>query len=332
MMKIEQAETYFQNTNVLITGGLGFIGANLAHRLVKLGANITIVDCLIPEQGGNRYNIKGIEDKITVIEGDLRNRQTLDKVCVDPDFVFNLAGQSSHWDSMLKPQVDLEINCIAHLNILNFLENNKTKAKIVLTSTRQIYGRPTYLPVNEEHPLNPVDINGIHRIANEQYHLLYSEHYGIRCVILRLTNTIGPRMRVKDARQTFLGLWIRLALEGIPFKVWGGGQMRDLNYVDDVINGLLMVAVTNQESGRIYNLGASPAISLLQLAVLITEFTGCRFTVEEFPEARKSIDIGDYYADFNRIHREIGWEPKITIRDAVERTVGYFREHLKCYI
>jgi len=186
--------------------------------------------------------------------------------------------------------------------------------------------------VDEEHPLNPVDINGIHRIANERYHLLYSKIYGLRSVILRLTNTIGPRMRVKDSRQTFAGLWIRLAIERVPFKVWSGDQLRDFTYVDDVVDALLLAAASGQESGRIYNLGASPALTLKQFAELLRDITGCDYLIEAFPENRKLIDIGDYYASYDRIRREIGWEPKISIREAVERTVNYYNEHLEWYI
>lgn len=331
-MLIANKETQFQNASVVILGGLGFIGSNLARRLVTLGAKVRILDCLVPEQGGSKFNIKDISAHVQVVEGDLRNRETLENFLGEPEYIFNLAGQSSHWDSMVDPHTDLEINCHAQLNLLEVLKSRHSSAKVVLASTRQIYGRPTYLPVDEEHLLSPVDINGIHRNAVEQYHLLYSEIYGLRSVILRLTNTIGPRMRVKDARQTFAGLWIRLAIEGVPFKVWGGDQLRDFNYVDDVVDALLMAATSDREFGRVYNLGASPALTLKQFAELLREITGCEYIIEAFPEDRKSIDIGDYYASYDRIRREIGWEPKTSIREAVERTVDYYKEHLEWYM
>lgn len=331
-MLIANKEAQFQNASIVITGGLGFIGSNLARRLVTLGAKVRILDCLVPEQGGSKFNIKDISAHVQVVEGDLRDRETLEDFLGEPEYIFNLAGQSSHWDSMIDPHTDLEINCRAQLNLLEVLRSRHSSVKVVFASTRQIYGRPAYLPVDEEHLLSPVDINGIHRIANERYHLLYSEVYGLRSVILRLTNTIGPRMRVKDARQTFAGLWIRLAIERVPFKVWGGDQLRDFNYVDDVVDALLMAAASDQESGRVYNLGASPALTLKQFAELLREITGCEYAIEAFPEDRKSIDIGDYYASYDRIRSEIGWAPKTSIREAVERTVDYYKEHLECYV
>lgn len=331
-MLIANKEARFQNASVLITGGMGFIGSNLARRLVTLGAKVRILDCLVPEQGGSKYNIKDISANVQVLEGDLRNRETFENFLGEPEYIFNLAGQSSHWDSMVDPYTDLEINCHAQLNLLEVLRSRNSSAKVILASTRQIYGRPTYLPVNEEHLLSPVDINGIHRNATEQYHFLYSEIYGLRSVILRLTNTIGPRMRIKDARQTFAGLWIRLAIERVPFKVWGGDQLRDFNYVDDVVDALVLAAVSDQKSGRVYNLGASPALTLKQFAELLREITGCEYVIEAFPEDRKSIDIGDYYASYDRIRSEIGWEPKTSIREALECTVDYYKEHLECYV
>lgn len=331
-MLIANKDARFQNASVLITGGLGFIGSNLARRLVMLGAKVRILDCLVPEQGGSKYNIKDISAHVQVVEGDLRDRETLEDSLCEPEYIFNLAGQSSHWDSMVAPHNDLAINCRAQLNLLEVLRSRHSSAKVVLASTRQVYGRPTYLPVDEEHPICPVDINGIHRIANERYHLLYSEIYDLRSVILRLTNTIGPRMRIKDARQTFAGLWIRLAIERVPFKVWGGDQLRDFNYVDDVIDALLMAAASDQESGRVYNLGASSVLTLKQFAELLREITGCEYLIEEFPEERKSIDIGDYYANYDRIRSEVGWEPKTSMREALECTVDYYKEHLECYV
>ena len=303
-MLIGNKKAPFQNASVLITGGLGFIGSNLARRLVTLGARVRVIDCLVPEQGGLRYNIKDISAHVQIVEGDLRDRGMLEDSLGAPDYIFNLAGRSSHWDSMVDPQTDLDINCRAQLNLLEVLRRYHSSARVVLASTRQVYGRPTYLPVDEKHPLAPVDINGIHRIANEQYHLLYSEIYGLHNVILRLTNTIGPRMRIKDARQTFAGLLIRLALERVPFKVWGGDQLRDFNYVDDVVDALLMAAASDQEPGRVYNLGAPPVLSLKQFAELLREITGCEYLIEEFPEERKPIDIGDYYANCDRIRRK----------------------------
>lgn len=325
-------DSTFRNALVLITGGLGFIGSNLALRLTRLGARVHIFDCLVPEHGGSMFNIRDILDLVHVTIGDLRNRDSVIASLGRPRFLFNLAGQSSHWDSMVDPHTDLEFNCTAHLNLLEAIRIWSPETKVVFASTRQIYGRPSYLPVDEKHPLNPCDINGIHRLANEQYHLLYAKVYGLKCTVLRLTNTIGPRMRVKDSRQTFVGLWIRQAIEGIPFEVWDGSQLRDFNYVDDVIDALMMAAASDQNSGCVYNLGAVPFVSLRQLADIIHEATGCDYEIRAFPEDRKSIDIGDYYADYDRIRNDLGWEPKTSLQDAVKHTVNYYKEHLEFYI
>src|ERR1051325_4623546 len=223
----------FQNKKVLITGGLGFIGSNLARRLVEMGAKVLLVDSLIPAYGGNLFNIAGIEDKVSLNISDVRDEHSMHYLVRESDYLFNLAGQTSHLDSMHDPYTDLEINCRAQLSILEACRKHNPQVKIVFASTRQIYGKPKSLPVNEEHLLRPTDVNGINKMAGEWYHILYNNVYGLRACALRLTNTIGPRMRIKDARQTFLGVWIRLLVEGRPFEVWDGSQLRDLTYVDD---------------------------------------------------------------------------------------------------
>lgn len=212
----------FSGARVLITGGLGFIGANLARRLVDLGAQVLIVDSLIPEYGGNLHNVSGLRGKVQVNISDIRDEHSMRYLVQDQDYLFNLAGQTSHMDSMTDPHVDLEINCRSQLAILEVCRSYNPNIRVVFASTRQIYGKPDYLPVDEKHPVRPVDVNGINKMAGEWYHILYAQVYGLRASALRLTNTIGPCMRIKDARQTFLGIWIRLLLEGKPFEVWGG--------------------------------------------------------------------------------------------------------------
>ena len=229
----------FSNKKVLITGGLGFIGSNLAIKLVALGADVTLIDSLIPTYGGNVWNVEPIKDKVRINISDVRDPYAIKHLISGQHFLFNLAGQTSHVDSMENPQTDLAINAQAQLHILEACRHHNPDIKVVFASTRQIYGRPIAIPVNEDHPLDPVDINGIHKLAAEQYHRIYNNVYGIRAVILRLTNTYGPRMRVVDARQTFLGIWIRRLLEGHPILVYGdGAQLRDYNYVDDVVDAL----------------------------------------------------------------------------------------------
>ncbi len=240
----------FQNRQVLITGGLGFIGSNLARRLVDAGADVTLVDSLIPEYGGNPFNIHGIEDRVSVNITDVRDPHSMRHLIQGKDYLFNLAGQTSHMDSMSDPFTDLEINCRAQLSILEACRNYNPDVRLVFASTRQLYGKPERLPVDEHHLLRPVDVNGINKMAGEWYHILYNNVYGIPATSLRLTNTYGPRMRIKDARQTFLGIWIKLVLEGKPFEVWGGEQLRDFTYVDDAVDAFLLAATQPRAVGR----------------------------------------------------------------------------------
>jgi UDP-glucose 4-epimerase len=256
----------FEHSKVLITGGIGFIGSNLARRLVQLGAEVTLLDSLIPEYGGNLFNIDGIEDKVRVNISDVRDQHSMQYLIQKQDFLFNLAGQTSHMDSMQEPFTDLEINCRAQLSILEACRKYNPGVKVVFASTRQIYGKPEYLPVDEHHLLRPVDVNGINKMAGEWYHILYNNVFAIPGCSLRLTNTYGPRMRIKDARQTFLGIWIRRVLEGKPFEVWEGQQLRDFTYVDDAVEALLLAATNEQASGRVFNLGGDCVISLKDLA------------------------------------------------------------------
>jgi len=323
----------FRGRRVLITGGLGFIGSNLARSLVRLGAKVTILDSLIPEYGGNRRNVAGLERRLDIHLSDVRDRHSLPAFVRGQEFLFNLAGQTSHMDSMADPDTDLEINCRAQLSILEACRRHNPGIRVVFASTRQIYGRPDYLPVNEKHPLRPVDVNGINKLAGEEYHLLYSRVHGIRSTVLRLTNTIGPRMRVKDARQTFVGVWIRQLLEDRPFEVWGGEQLRDFTYVDDAVEALLLAAVRPAAEGRVFNLGGPPPVTLRQLAELLVAVNGAgKFVTKKFPATRKKIDIGDFYADYGLIASTLGWRPRTDLRTALRRTLVFFRKELAHYV
>lgn len=323
----------FEGKQILITGGLGFIGSNLARRLVNVGAHILLVDSLIPEYGGNLYNIHGIEDRLHVNISDVRDEHSMRYLVQGKDYLFNLAGQTSHVDSMNDPYTDLEINCRAQLSILEACRKYNPAIKIVFASTRQIYGKPDYLPVDEHHLLRPVDVNGINKMAGEWYHILYNNVYGLRASALRLTNTYGPRMRVKDARQTFLGIWVRLVVEDKPFEVWGGEQLRDFNYVEDTIDAMLLAATSDDANGKVFNLGAAPSISLKALAEELLAANGSgSYIVREFPAERKKIDIGDYYTDYSYIREVLGWQPRVSLREGLERTLVYYREHLACYL
>ncbi|MCS6815088.1 MAG: NAD-dependent epimerase/dehydratase family protein [Cyanobacteria bacterium] len=323
----------FRGRNVLITGGVGFIGSNLAHRLVSLGAQVLLVDSLVPEYGGNLFNIIDINDKVKINISDVRDAYSMRYLIQGQDYLFNLAGQTSHLDSMKDPYTDLEINCKAQLSILEACRAYNPTIKVVFTSTRQLYGKPMYLPVDEKHLLQPVDVNGINKMAGEWYHILYNHVYGIQSCVLRLTNTYGPRMRVKDARQTFLGIWIRLLVENKPFEVWGGEQLRDYTYVDDVVDALLMAAVHPKAQGRIFNLGGDCIISLKETAQLMVDINGGgQFKICAFPEERKQIDIGDYYSDYSLIRSTLGWSPKTSLRDGLEASIAFYRQYLEYYL
>jgi len=319
----------FSGARVLVTGGLGFIGSALGRRLTDLGADVLLVDSLIPEYGGNLFNIAGYENRLKVNIADVRDEFSMDHLVQGRDFLFNLAGQNSHLDSMRDPYTDLDINCRAQLSILEACRKNNPGIKIVFTSTRQLYGKPDYLPVDERHLLHPTDVNGINKMAGEWYHILYNHVYGIRAVSLRLTNTYGPRMRVKDARQTFLGIWIRRVIEGLPFDIFGDGmQVRDFNYVDDVVDAILMCASTDEVNGQVYNLGSDETINFNDLAALLVSVNGSgEYRLVPFPSERKPIDIGDYYADYRRIRGKLGWIPQVNLRDGLAHTLDYYHQY-----
>ena len=323
----------FAASNVLITGGLGFIGSAVARRLVELGAKVTLVDSLTPEYGGNLFNIHDIRDQVNVDLTDVRDTVAMSSLIKKRQFLFNLAGQTSHLDSMTDPVTDLNINAAAQLHILEACRQNNPEVKIVFASTRQIYGRPQYLPVDEKHPTNPIDVNGINKLAGEMYHLLYNDVYGIRASALRLTNTYGPGMRVKDARQTFLGIWIRRLIEEKPIQIFGDGtQQRDFNFVSDVVEALLIAAASNASDGKVFNLGDNEYVSLKEIAELLLKLNGDgRFELVPFPQERKAIDIGDYYADFRKIEKELGWSPRVKLEKGLKQTLEYYREHRAHY-
>jgi len=323
----------FSGRKVIITGGLGFVGSTAARRLVDLNAQVTLVDSLIPEYGGNLSNIDDIQDRVRVNVSDVRDHHSLRTLVRGQDYLLNLAGQTSHMDSMEDPFTDLDINCRSQLSILEVCRRYNPEIKVVFASTRQIYGRPDYLPVDEKHPARPVDVNGINKLAGEWYHTLYNNVYGVRACALRLTNTIGPRMRIKDARQTFLGIWIRLLLEGRPFEVWEGHQLRDFTYVDDVVEAFLMAAMSDAVNGQVLNLGGEQVISLKAVADLLVEINGGgRYDLRSYPADRKRIDIGDYYSDYRLIASVLGWTPTIPLREALTRTLAFYRRHLNCYL
>ena len=323
----------FAGARVVITGGMGFIGSSLARRLVALGAKVLLIDSVIPEYGGNPTSISDIRDQVVVDNSDIRGGYALPRLLDGQDFLFNLAAQTGHLDSMTAPEDDLAINCTAQLQLLEACRAVNPGIIIVHAGTRQIYGRPRYLPVDERHPLRPVDVNGVNKMAGEAYHLLYRDVYGIKSRSLRLTNVYGPGMRIKDARQNFLGIWLRRVIEGEPFEVWGGEQRRDLLYVDDAVEAFLYAAITPEVEGLALNVGGNEPYSLAALAEAIIEANGGgRYEIREFPPERKRIDIGDFLTDDRCFRALSGWRPYIRLTDGLRLSLDYYRSRLASYL
>lgn len=319
---------------VLVTGGLGFIGSNLVCRLVETGAKVTVVDSLIAGYGGNLYNIRGVEDQIDLNVADVRDSNAIRYHVRNKDYLFNLAGQVSHIDSMLDPMTDLDINCRSQLSILEACRNCNPELKIIFASTRQLYGKTEDLPVDEDHMKQPVDVNGINKMAGEWYHILYNNVYGIRSVSLRLTNTYGPGQLMKHNRQGFAYWFTRLALEDRKIKVFGDGhQLRDFTYVDDVVEAFLLAGESGEADGEIFNLGGERPYSIREFVEVLIDVCGQgSYALVPFPEGKKAIDMGDYYADYSKIERRLGWRPEISLEEGLRRTVDYYRKSLEHYV
>lgn len=323
----------WKNKRALVTGGLGFIGSNLAIDLVARGASVTIVDSLIPSHGGDLRNIATIRGRADVHLVDLREARALPDLVADQDFVFHLAGQVSHGDSMRDPELDLSVNCVATINLLESCRHHNPTAVLVFSSTRQVYGAPTRLPVTEDHPTVPVDVNGINKLTAEYYHLLYHRTYDLQSVVLRLTNTYGPRQQIKNDRQGFTGVFLRKALRGERISVYGDGeQRRDFNHVDDVVSALVLAATTRACRGKIWNLGASDHHSLNQFVQLLAEFATFEVEKVPFPHDRRLIDIGHCYSDWSRFAAATGWRPRIDLREGLSRSIDFFRQHADVYL
>jgi len=324
----------FAGKHVLITGGIGFIGSNLAIRLAGLGAKVLVVDSMIPDYGGNLFNLAPVKDQITINISDVREIHAMHYLVQDQDILFNLAGQVSHTDSMTDPFTDLEINARAQLAIAEACRRFNPSIRIVHTSTRQQYGRPMYLPVDEKHLVHPTDVNGIHKAAGEMYFMVYNAVYGLKATSLRLTNTYGPRQIIKNNRHGFMGWFIRKVLLGEEILLYGGGeQLRDLCFVDDAVDALLMTAMSDAAVGQIFNVGGLRPISLKEIADILIQLSGkgsCR--VEPFPADLKPIDIGDFYADYSKIKGALGWEPKVDVREGLARTLAYYQQNLDYYL
>jgi UDP-glucose 4-epimerase len=325
---------FYRGRRVMITGGLGFIGSNLAHRLVPLGADILLVDSLIPEYGGNLFNVSGIEDRIRINVADVRQASTMNYLVRDREVIFNLAGQVSHIDSMRDPHTDLDINCRSQLTILEACRRYNPGVKVVYASTRQVYGRPDVLPVTEQHLVRPTDVNGINKAAGEYYHLVYNNVFGVRACSLRLTNVYGPRQLLRHNRQGFIAWFIRLALEDREIQIFGdGSQVRDFVYVDDAVDAFLRAGATDVLNGEALNVGGSEHMAHRDLVQLLIEVAGSgRYRFVEWPPDKKAIDIGSFYADSGRFSQAVGWTPLVKLREGLARTLAYYRTHLSYYL
>ena len=324
----------YAGCRALVTGGLGFIGSHLATRLVELGAEVTIIDSLIPDYGGNLYNVRDIENRVRISFTDIRDPWSMRYLVEGQDFIFNLAGQVSHLDSMEDPQTDLDINCKAQLSLLEALRETNPDASVIFAASRQQYGRPQSLPVTEEHQLVPVDVNGIDLVAGESYHLLYNDVHGIRAISLRLTNTYGPHLLMKHDRQGFITTFIRRAIEGKDIKVFGdGSQLRDFTYVSDAVDAFLSVALAEPAYGRALNVGGQEPVALLEVARLCQQIAAAGGAVETapWPNQRKKIDIGSIHVSHDRLTELTGWNPRVSLREGLEQTITYYKEHGEHY-
>ena len=329
-----EIDSYYRNRRVMVTGGLGFIGSSLVHRLAAAGANILIVDSLLPDYGGNPFNIAGLEGRVHVNISDVRDAASMDALVKDREIIFNLAGQVSHIDSMQDPHTDLEINCRAQLSMLEACRKHNPAVRVVFAGTRQVYGRPDRLPVDETHLVRPADINGVNKAAGEYYHLLYNNVFGVRACSLRLTNVYGPRQLIRHNRQGFIGWFIRLAIEGREIQVFGdGAQLRDFVYVDDAAEAFLYAGALDACDGEVFNVGGDEPISHKDLVALLLEVAGSgsvRFV--EWPPEKKRIDIGSFYSDSSKFRRTAGWQPRVGLRDGLRQTIAFYRQHMDHYI
>ena len=326
--------SFYDGRKVMITGGLGFIGSNLARLLVELNAQVLLVDSMIPDYGGNFFNIRGIENRVRVNVADVRQQSTMDYLVRDRSVIFNLAGQVSHIDSMRDPYTDLEINCRSQLSILEACRRYNPGAKVVFAGTRQVYGKPDFLPVTEAHLVRPTDVNGINKAAGENYHLLYNNVFGVRACSLRLTNVYGPRQLVKHNRQGFIGWFIRTAVEGGEIQVYGdGSQLRDFVYVDDAADAFLRAGACDACNGGVYNVGGQAPVSHRDLVALLLEVAGTgSVRYVEWPTEKKAIDIGSFYADSSKFAAAVGWRARVALREGLAETVAYYREYLPHYL
>jgi UDP-glucose 4-epimerase len=323
----------FKDREVLVTGGLGFIGSNLCIELVKLGARVTIIDNMLPRQGGNLFNVRDIEDRVKVNFSDVRNQLSMNHLVQGKEYIFHLAGQVNHVDSMRNPIQDLDINCRGTLVLLEALKQDNREAKIIFAGTRGEYGSSVKLPVDEDHPTNPKGIYAVTNLTAEKMVLVYDEIYGMKGACLRITNTYGPRHQMAHDEYGVFNWFIRKAMDNEDVPVFGDGRiLRDFLFVDDLVECMLMVAATPAAYGGVFNVGTGIPVSFIDLAQKIVEVTGsgkARFT--EFTQERKEVEPGDYYADITRIRNVVKWKPRTPLDAGIRETVKFYRKYRNHY-
>ncbi|MCL4795687.1 MAG: NAD-dependent epimerase/dehydratase family protein [Bryobacteraceae bacterium] len=328
-------ERFYWQRPVVVTGGLGFIGSNLTLRLVELGARVTVIDGSIPGCGANPYNLSPASERVKVIHAGLAEDGAYAAALANASVVFNLAGEISHIQSMRDPLRDLQLNTFAQLRFLTTLGRVNPGARVVYAGTRQVCGKPRYLPVDEDHPIDPVDFNGIHKRAAEHYHLLMSRDGLVDAVVLRLTNVYGPRLAIGVSGQGFLSAFLLRALQGQTLEVFGdGSQLRDPVYVDDAIEAFLLAGMQPRWPSRLYHLGGPAPLSLLEIARVISREAGlmCDIRLRPFPEEHLVFDIGSYTTDSTRLQAVIDWRPRTSFEEGIRCTLAYFRAHLAHYL
>lgn len=319
--------------NVLVTGGLGFIGSNIAARLVADGARVTLCDAMIEGYGGNPANIIEIQDRVTVDTSDVRDAAAMERLVDGRDVVFHLAAQVSHVMSLSNPYPDIDINIKGTAVVLEACRKKNPKAVVVRSGTRGQYGPAVTLPVSEETPSDPRGIYEISQLSSEMICRTYTRIHGIRTVPLRLTNIYGPRSQMRHSQFGVVNWFVRLALEGRPIPIFGSGKiLRDFLYVDDCVEALVMAAASPAAVGEILNVGHDRASTFLEVAELLTEIVpGTRIEFTEFTPERKAQEPGDFVSDITKIRRLIGWEPRVGLREGLSRTAAFYRERRPAY-
>jgi len=318
---------------VLITGGAGMIGSTIAHLAVAQGARVTILDAMLPMYGGNPFNLQGIREQVRFIQGDIRDLELMRGVVPGYDYIFSLAGQVSYVDSNTDPLLDLDINCKGHLQVLEACRRENPRAKLLFASSRFVYGRVEYNPVDENHPFNCLSIYGIHKLAGEKYYRFYHEAYGLKTVSVRIANPYGPRQQMKHSKYGIVNWFVRLALEGQPLTVFGDGQQRrDYIFNEDLADGCLALMLSPGTAGQVYNLGAGVGAPFIEMAHLVAAAVpGAEVRQVEWPQDRYFVETGDYISDITRITEVIDWRPQTTLEEGIERTVAYYRENRREY-